>query len=202
MKHPMLASVAIAMLLASTAGAIEPTAVTVLAEHRDFVDEAESADFTHAPMRYEGLPSEVRLAMDRAVAPISNEAELVEYIANTDPRNNPLNLLSEGALKVFLGTLSFGPEGLASYNSAVLEEELTPTESYAVPELFGFQESVSALENHTARTDIDRMIKWFGSCQEKNGAKCEGNGYVNGFCLGQGTCAHDDNFTCHPPSCG
>lgn len=202
MKHSLLACCTIAILLASTVGAFEPTDDKVLAERRDFVDGAQSAVSTNTSTRYAGLPSEVRLAMDRAVAPISNEAELVEYIANTDPRNNPLNLLSEGALKVFLGTLSFGPEGLASYNGAVLEEELTPTESYAVLELFGFQESVSALENHTARTDIDRMIKWFGSCQEKNGAKCEENGYVNGFCLGQGTCAHDDNFTCHPPSCG
>lgn len=149
-----------------------------------------------------GLTSESRLLMDRAIAPIKSADQLVEFLASTEPSQNPLSMLSEGGLKVFLGSLSFGPEGLASFNSSILENELSLTESYAVLELFGFQEAVSGLDTQNIQPDADEQIKFMG-CSQKNRAKCDdGGGYVSGFCSGQGTCANNSDFTCHPPSCG
>jgi hypothetical protein len=147
-----------------------------------------------------GIPTEARFAMDRAVAPVKSEQDLVEFMAKSG-QDNPLTLLSPDARKAFINSLVFTDSGLASFNHAILERELTATESYAVLELFGFQEAVSKMRNEKAESPLDAQLNFYCEIQSIGGAQCDDTPYVDGICVANGTCWHDTNATCHPPSC-
>ena len=74
--------------------------------------------------------------------PIKSKAELTRYLQNT-PRTSPLNDLSPGARKRFLGQLDFGQHGLRSIPLEDLDSELTHSQIVQLLALFGEEKYAS-----------------------------------------------------------
>lgn len=151
--------------------------------------------------------------LNRHAAIIKTEDDLVSHLAAAEWTGSPLDALSDDAKRRFIGDLVFGNGGVASFNSAVLTSELTPTESYSILALFGLQDAVVHMRHKKVETSLDAALN--RSCGAGGGgfwgieraapgavgvsAAC--TEYVVGKCDGVGTCRHRTGYTCHPPSC-
>lgn len=126
---------------------------------------------------------EARFLTDRRAAPVKSAEDLHDYLRSAGHQGTPLDFLSDEGRSIFLNSLQFGDDGLASFNSAVLREELTADQAYALLSLFGFQSAAAEwLSPESPHIDAE-------------------NQYVEGYCVGVGTCRKDEDHWCHPPSC-
>lgn len=95
--------------------------------------------------------------IDLALAPIKSESDLVNYMGNM-PKNSPLRMLSDAGRASFIQSLVFGNKGLGSFNYAVLQNELTPTQIYRVLSLFGMQRTTSLITGAAVTNAADKTI--------------------------------------------
>lgn len=103
---------------------------------------------------------EAQFKLNRMVAPIHSRDDLVDHLAMAAHDGSPLDQLSAEGKATFLSSLKFGDQGLGSFNSAVLERELTPTQAYAVLALFGFQDAIATLDfQHQGNTKLDAFLR-------------------------------------------
>lgn len=103
--------------------------------------EAKTAPSHIAPGDSDRSRDALRLVVNREIAAIRSDDDLDAFLIQGDePKANPLGYLSDVGRKIFLDSLSFGPRGLASFNTSILELELSPVEAYSVLALFGHQE--------------------------------------------------------------
>lgn len=151
--------------------------------------------------------SDIRFEMDRQGALIKSMDDLEEYLHGDKEAASPLYLLSDEGINELLDSLRFGNDGLASLNIQPLERELTPTESYAVLELFGLQNLVFHMDNDRVETDTDNRLNFCGGNfmpfdgEHQSLSICDGD-YLHGYeCAGVGTCRRAGGRVCHPPSC-
>ena len=140
---------------------------------------------------------------------IRSAAELDQHLSAMDRKGSPLAALSERGLRTFISSLHFGMHGLGSFNSEVLELELTPVQSYAILALFGHEDAVFRLNHSRTPTLLDVELNSFcwirGVGEDAVHSRlfgCDDSGpYVTGICFGIGTCKNEAGYTCHPPSC-
>lgn len=95
---------------------------------------------------------------NRQNAPIKTQEDLVRYRQRVDANEDPFMALKPGAEKAFVASLQFGTGGLASFNSAILERELTPTQSYAILALFGMQDAVLVMHHRNVESALDAEL--------------------------------------------
>lgn len=142
----------------------------------------------------------LRNQLNLSSAPIKNQQQLVEYLARTQDGSGPLDRLSPQGKSVFIGSLRFGSESLASMNFDVLRAELDPREIHAILELFGWQE----LFFHTLtqkRLPRDQTTpSSSGDCFTGPGAAgCDD--WVKGHCIGWKQCGGPLSGWCKPSQC-
>lgn len=77
-------------------------------------------------------------------APIRSKAALTHYLQHTAPGTSPLDDLSPGGRKRFLGQLDFGPQGLRSIPLQDLDNELTRPQIVRLLALFGAEKYAPA----------------------------------------------------------
>lgn len=144
--------------------------------------------------------AELRHQVALSGALIRSSEDLSAHLAEFKEGASPLDLLSHDARNEFLTSLQFGSRGVASLNPSALERELTATQTYAVLELFGWQELTWQLSYEKSKTELD--LQFQQPCGDGIfGNTCPDGPYVKGVCLHQGTCQLDDCCACHPPSC-
>jgi hypothetical protein len=80
---------------------------------------------------------------------------LEDYAANDASSVNPLAALSPRARRHFIASLRFGPQGLASFSTADLENELSVSEAYRLLALFGMQATVAVIPGLAVKTPED-----------------------------------------------
>ena len=152
-------------------------------------------------------------------APIKSNADLNTYLASNII--TPFDALPQSEKQVFMDSLMFSTNALGSFNYAVLEDNLTPTEIYSVLALFGFQSITPKLNGAKVKTNLDRAILrmdspgskvvntgktdfgGFGSPLSMGGtgstAPGDGNSGTDHFgyyCESPGTCRVDDGAIC------
>lgn len=130
-----------------------------------------------------------------AVAPIKSARDLSAFVSsNKAPESNPLLTLTPRGRKRFFESLRFSPEGLSSFNYAVLESELTASEAYKVLALFGMQHITPRLRNLKTQSETDRLIlRAFGS--DSDSEVIEGD-FKEYYCHGHGTCRRSADAIC------
>lgn len=136
--------------------------------------------------------------MNHKEAPIKSRAEL---IAHLEKGNSPIDALSDAGRQMFLDSLEFGDNGLASFRKVELEAELTPTQIYEILKLFGFQRAISGFSSARIETqaDLDLLEKEKETGYSIQSGVC--GEYVPGRCGGTGWCRITSDACCHPPSC-
>lgn len=141
-----------------------------------------------------------------AMAPIKTQADLEAYLRLTPMRRSPFNRLAPAPRKEFIESLSFNENGLTGYKYRVLEEELTPTESYRILALFGSQADVRLFKRARIKTLADKKLiapqefgesdefgdQWF-DLPEKN--------YEKYRCVFRKTCEENDAYICKSSTC-
>lgn len=147
----------------------------------------------------EDIESAVILEMhvNHLKAPIRSRVELERHLATGD---SPIYALSDGARELFLESLVFGENGLASFRKAELEAELTPTQIYEILSLFGFQGAITGFGN--ARIETQEDLKLLSTSTAGNvltSGRC--GQYVEGRCWSAATCKVTLNYCCSPPHC-
>ena len=91
-------------------------------------------------------------------APIRSKDDLDSYLAATVHTTNPFDSLSDFGKQRFLDSLMFNSNGLASFQFADLEYELTPTDIYKILYLFGMQHLVPKMKNARIDTRVDEVL--------------------------------------------
>ena len=89
-------------------------------------------------------------------APIRSEVDLWRH--NAEMPSSPLRRLSPAARRQFMESLTFNEKGVTSFRYDVLEDELTPTEAFAVLSLLGIQHTVPMLDAAEPKTSLDRAL--------------------------------------------
>ena len=115
---------------------------------------AESSDAQDAVAAADGANTAKELAF--IAAPIKSARDLQSY--RNSGLDSPLDKLSSRNKAQFLRSLTFNEKGLTGFRYDVLEQDLTPTEIYAVLALFGSQHLTSMLDGATARTALDSAV--------------------------------------------
>jgi hypothetical protein len=88
--------------------------------------------------------------------PIATRAQLDVYIRDTPPASSPLNWLTPGARRRFIGSLVYREHGLGGLNLNELRYELTREQAYTLLRLFGAQSFALDLDaRNTARPAAD-----------------------------------------------
>lgn len=160
------------------------------------------------PSEVRGVSATVRDQLNRQGALIKSRDELSEYREIAEPSRDPLSALSASGRREFLNSLQFGPSGLASFQTDVLERELRPVQSYAILELFGVQEAIGGLRHAREVTELDKKLNeaatqgFWCDTSSMGGGNCDDDPYVEGRCISTATCGEDPfPGQCHPPSC-
>lgn len=109
-------------------------------------------------------------------APIKNRKDLLKLM------NTPtaLNLLSPQARQLFVDSLEFRKNGLASFNYQALTDELSEVEIYQVLALFGAQYSLQRQSNFDYQPMASKDYKGYkcaaiATCELAEGFICIGN---------------------------
>lgn len=105
------------------------------------------------PVQYDQVTSN---ELARIYAPIKTETDLYNHV--TFAEKSPLNALSPSGKQLFLSSLTFGKNGLTSFQYDILERELTPTEIFGVLRLFGLQGDTYKLHNARTESSLDIAI--------------------------------------------
>lgn len=108
-----------------------------------------------SPVEYGELHS---LLVDAATAPIRSEAQLQTYLAAHPLGTSPLDVLSLEARQRFLASLEFNRKGLATFEYGDLQNELSPTQIYAILALFGVQKYTAMMTDAHTVTSTDALI--------------------------------------------
>lgn len=69
-----------------------------------------------------------------------------------------LDALPADARKAFVESVTFNENGITGFRYDVLEQHLTPTQSYAVLAMFGVQHTTSMLDGSKIRTGLDDAL--------------------------------------------
>lgn len=72
--------------------------------------------------------------------------------------SSPLDLLTDAAKERFTSSMTFGENGITSFDYSDLEAELTPTQIHSVLTLFGAQHTVSKLQNARIESSADLLL--------------------------------------------
>jgi len=135
------------------------------------------------------------LEIQRGLAPIKSQQDLAIHIAaHWKDQASPLHKLSEQSFADFIDRLVFTSNGLASYDSQPLVDELSSAEIYDVLQLFGVQYDSPLLDTD----DLSTTDKFVQSIACDGITDCLDDGDRKGWaCLNPGTCvATFDNFIC------
>jgi hypothetical protein len=97
--------------------------------------------------------------LDRLAAPIRSPADLAAWLAHPHTTGDPFAALSPPARARFLASLRFGPQGLASFQSADIQEELPAAQAWRLLGLFGLQSALAAMPALAVRTPADAEVE-------------------------------------------
>lgn len=138
-------------------------------------------------------PGTPESALMASAAVILSHEDLARYLSSTRPANNAFAVLSDGGRGEFFASLRFNENGLTTFSTRPLENELTPTQIYKVLSLFGAQRLTKLMSNARIETDLDRYIleglgreKYFNSDLD----------YQNYRCIERGTCEQSSPHIC------
>jgi|GEM_PF-6357254 len=87
---------------------------------------------------------------------IADKEAFLSYLKSAE--DTPLSELSDAGLELFVDSLLFTDRGLASFDAGVLEQELTPTQIYAVLELFGLEWLTPSFDQARVESEYDENI--------------------------------------------
>lgn len=99
------------------------------------------------------------LVMTPAMAdqtPIRSKAELTRYLQSTSPGSSPLDHISPGGRRRFLGQLDFGQQGLREIPLEDLDSELTHSQIVQVLALFGVEKYATEGVTPAEQTRLQR----------------------------------------------
>lgn len=144
--------------------------------------------------------SDLRVQLNLEGALVRSPGDLSRHLQDFAEGDSPLDQLSARGQSEFLGSLQFGPSGVASMRTDVLERELTPTQSYAILELFGWQEAAPTLRHSKVKTELDAQLNSFCESMSIFGS-CDDGPYVPGQCMSTATCTGSGLGQCYPPGC-
>ena len=97
--------------------------------------------------------------LDRAAAPIRSPADLQAWLARPRPASDPFAALSPPARARFLASLRFGPQGLAAFQSAGIQRELSAVQAWRLLSLFGLQSALAAMPALPVRSAEDAEVE-------------------------------------------
>jgi len=97
--------------------------------------------------------------LDLAAALIRSRAELEAWLAGRPAAGDPLVALSPPARARFLASLRFGPQRLASFQSAGIQSELTAVQAWRLLALFGLQSALAAMPGLAVRSPEDAEVE-------------------------------------------
>ncbi|MGY6553279.1 MAG: hypothetical protein ACXIUM_02035 [Wenzhouxiangella sp.] len=144
--------------------------------------------------------SDLRVQLNLKGALVRSPEHLSRHLQSFAEGQSPLDQLSAQGKSESLASLQFGPSGVASMNTDLLERELTPTQSYSILELFGWQELAPRLRHAKVKTEMDAQLNFLCDGASFGSDDCTG-GYVRGRCISTATCGGFGGGWCHPPSC-
>lgn len=145
---------------------------------------------------YFGQRELLRRELSYALAPIKSSNDLESYLYDTAQSFSPLDRLSPSGKRRFLESLTFTERGLASYDFADLEAELSVTEIYQVLSLFGAQHTTPMIKGARVASDTDNAIISLVGPPLCVSLGCEGDRQAS-KCISPGTCqASSTSFIC------
>jgi hypothetical protein len=97
--------------------------------------------------------------LDRAAALIRSPTDLQAWLARPRPASDPFAALSPPARARFLASLRFGPQGLASFQSADIQGELSAIEAWRLLALFGLQSTLVAMPVLAVHSPEDEEVE-------------------------------------------
>ncbi|WP_144410946.1 hypothetical protein [Xanthomonas arboricola] len=136
--------------------------------------------------------------LDQDVALIRSYEDLQKYVRLL-PQDSPLRLLSSGASKRFISSLTFSPNGLSSYSYDDLVHELTAYEAYKVLALFGQQTSVAVIPGLSQPDEISKAA--VSSAKSISSPKYDGTDYRDMKCEAPATCSPATGRICLGTNC-
>lgn len=143
-----------------------------------------------------GLPPSVITQLNRQMAPIRSQSDFAIYMKrNSVASQNPYYLLSKAAQQRFAENLVFGSKGLASFDYADIEAELTLSQAYRLLSLFGAQTSLAVLPSFKIETETDQLVD---SWRSRITPDDDHDGYA---CSKRGECFQYITKLCNPAYC-
>lgn len=128
-----------------------------------------SPDARPAPLEKQDTRA-INIELMMLIAPIKSSADLDTFLATN--HSTPLDALPTNARQEFLSSLQFSNSALGSFDYNVLENNLTPTQTYKVLALFGYQYLAPSFKNKKVNTSLDRAI--LSLANSSDGTKSKG----------------------------
>lgn len=157
------------------------------------------------------LPEEertfVQRDLDLLIAPIKSRGDLKFYLTSM-PERSPLNYLTPIDKEIFISSLQFGENGLSSFNTQPLKNNLDVTKAYEILSLFGQQYIAAQLQGLSIQSATDKeIIAIYGkksSPDHRNPVKSKNgtsdpplDGFLEGYrCESRGTCRQSTVHAC------